>query len=58
MIQDKTIKGFSLNINQITGYLEIFPPFLMIDYVKEIIPGESAHGIKKLTEDDGSRETI
>ena len=46
------MKGFSLNINQITGYLEIFPPFLMIDYVKEIIPGESAHGIKKLTEDD------
>ena len=24
----------------------------MIDYVKEIIPGKSAHGIKKLTEND------
>ena len=46
------MKGFSLNINQITGYLEIFPPFLMIDYVQEIIPGVSAHGVKKLTKDD------
>ena len=51
-MQDKTIKGFSLNIDQITKYLEITHPFLMIDYVKEIIPGKSAHGIKKLTEDD------
>ena len=46
------MKGFSLNIDQITGYLEISHPFLMIDYVKEIIPGKSAHGIKKLTEND------
>ena len=52
MKQNKTIKGFSLNIDQITGYLGIYPPFLMIDYVKEIIPGKSANGIKKLTEDD------
>ena len=52
MIKDNTKKGFSLNIDQIVEYLEIFPPFLMIDYVKNIIPGKSAHGIKKLAEDD------
>ena len=52
MIQDKTIKGFSLNIDQITKYLEITRPFLMIDYVKEIIPGKSAMGVKKLSKDD------
>ena len=51
-MQDETIKGFSLNIDQITKYLEITPPFLMIDYIKEIIPGKSARGVKKLTEDD------
>ena len=52
MIQDNPKKGFNLNIDQIMQYLEISPPFLMIDYVKEIIPGKSAHGIKKLTEND------
>ena len=52
MIQDKTIKGFSLNIDQITKYLEITRPFLMIDYVKEIIPGKSAQGVKILTAND------
>ena len=46
------MERFSLNIDQIAQYLEISPPFLMIDYVKEIIPGKSAHGIKKLTEND------
>ena len=46
------MKGFSLNIDQIIEYLEITTPFLMIDYVQEIIPGVSAHGIKKLTKDD------
>ena len=52
MRQDNTRKGFSLNIDQIMQYLEIYPPFLMIDYIKEIIPGESAYGIKDLTEND------
>ena len=46
------MKGFSLSTDQIIEYLEITPPFLMIDYVQEIIPGVSAHGVKKLTEDD------
>ena len=51
-MQKKTVKGFSLNHDQIEQYLEISHPFLMIDYVEEIIPGKSAHGIKILTEDD------
>ena len=46
------MKGFSLSTDQIIEYLEITPPFLMIDYVQEIIPGVSAHGVKKLTKDD------
>ena len=52
MRHDNTMKGFSLNIDQITEYLEITTPFLMIDYVDEIIPGKSARGIKNLTEND------
>lgn len=51
-MQDKTEKSFSLDNNQIEQYLEISHPFLMIDYVEELIPGKSAHGIKILTEDD------
>ena len=51
-MQDKTEKGFSLNHDQLEHYLEISHPFLMIDYVENIIPGKSAHGIKTLTEDD------
>ena len=46
------MKGFGLNIDQIIEYLEITPPFLMIDYIKEIIPGKSAHGVKILSKDD------
>ena len=46
------MEGFSLNIDEITQYLKITPPFLMIDYVNEIIPGKSAHGVKNLTDDD------
>ena len=51
-MQDKTEKGFSLNNDQIEQYLEISHPFLMIDYVEEIVPGKKAHGIKILKEDD------
>ena len=51
-MEDKTIKGFSLNIDEITQYLEIEPPFLMVDYVDEIVPGKSALGVKNLTDDD------
>jgi 3-hydroxyacyl-[acyl-carrier-protein] dehydratase len=46
------MEGFSLNIDQITQYLEITSPFLMIDYVDEIIPGKSARGVKNLTDND------
>ena len=46
------MKGFSLSTDQIIEYLEITPPFLMLDYVSEIIPGESAVGVKILTKDD------
>jgi len=52
MTQDNTIKGFSLNIDQISKYLDINPPFLMINYVDEIIPGKSARGVKNLTDDE------
>lgn len=43
---------YKLNVDEIAQYLEITPPFLMIDYVDEIIPGKSARGIKNLREDD------
>ncbi len=46
------MEGFSLNIDKIGQYLEITPPFLMIDYVDEMIPGKQARGVKNLTEDD------
>jgi 3-hydroxyacyl-[acyl-carrier-protein] dehydratase len=46
------MKGFSLNIDEIKHYLKISPPLLMIDYADEVIPGKSAHGVKKLTKDD------
>ena len=46
------MKGFSLSNDQIIEYLEIIPPFLMIDYAEEIVPGKSAHGVKKNTQDD------
>ncbi len=42
----------SLNIDEIMDYLEITPPFLMIDYVEQLIPGKSCHGVKKLKQDD------
>mgnify|MGYP000226908668 CR=1 FL=1 len=46
------MKELSLNINEITDYLEITPPFLMIDYVERLIPGKSCYAIKKLKKDD------
>jgi 3-hydroxyacyl-[acyl-carrier-protein] dehydratase len=42
----------SLNSNEIIEYLEITPPFLMIDFVKKITPGKSCHAVKKLYKDD------
>lgn len=41
-----------LTLIKIIDYLEIKPPFLMIDKVEEIIPGKSCYAVKKLTKDD------
>ena len=46
------MKQDSLNIDEIMKYLEITPPFLMIDRVEKIIPGKSCYAIKKLKQDD------
>ena len=46
------MKDFNLNFDQIIEYLDITPPFLMLDCIKQIKPGESAHGIKKLSQDE------
>ena len=46
------MKDCSLNIDEIMEYLEITPPFLMIDYVERLIPGKSCYAIKKLKKDD------
>ena len=42
----------SLNIDEIINYLEITPPFLMIDHVEKIVPGKSCYAIKKLKQED------
>jgi len=42
----------SLNIDEIMDYLEITPPFLMIDRVEKIVPGKSCYAIKKLKHED------
>ena len=42
----------SFNTDEIINYLEITPPFLMIDRVDKIIPGKSCYAIKKLKPDD------
>jgi 3-hydroxyacyl-[acyl-carrier-protein] dehydratase len=46
------MKKNSLNVDEIIEYLEITPPFLMIDSVEKIIPGKSCYAIKKLKQDD------
>jgi 3-hydroxyacyl-[acyl-carrier-protein] dehydratase len=42
----------SFNTEEIINYLEITPPFLMIDHVEKIIPGKSCYAIKKLKQED------
>ncbi len=42
-------KGFSLDPVQLQEYQPNRYPFLMIDYVEEVIPGVSAKGYKNLT---------
>lgn len=41
--------GFSLNCVQLQDYQPNRYPFLMIDYIEEVIPGKSAKGYKNLT---------
>ena len=40
------------NTDEIINYLEITPPFLMIDHVEKIVPGKSCYAIKKLKQED------
>ena len=46
------MKGFGLNTDQIIDLLEITPPFLMIDCINNIKPGEMAHSVKKLSQEE------
>ncbi len=46
------MQKLKLDIKAIIDYLEIKPPFLMIDKVEELIPGKSCYAIKKLRNDD------
>jgi|MGYP001293518038 3-hydroxyacyl-[acyl-carrier-protein] dehydratase len=43
------MEGFSLDSVQLQEYQPNRYPFLMIDYVDEVIPGKSAKGYKNLT---------
>jgi 3-hydroxyacyl-[acyl-carrier-protein] dehydratase len=43
------MKSFSLNCVELQEYQKNRYPFLMIDHVDEVIPGESAKGYKNLT---------
>ena len=46
------MKELSLNNDEIIEYLEITPPFLMIDCVERLIPGQSCYPIKRLKKND------
>ena len=48
----KIMEGFSLDKNAILEYQRNRPPYLMVDYVTEVIPGVSANGYKDLTDED------
>ena len=46
------MKKFSLNSQELLAFQPNRQPFLMIDYVTEVIPGVSAEGYKNLPEDE------
>ena len=46
------MKGFSLNLKAIHEYQKNRYPYLMVDYVDEVIPGKSAKGYKDLKLDE------
>lgn len=49
---NEDMKGFSLNAIELQKYQPNRYPFLMIDYVTEVIPGVSAKGYKNLTNNE------
>ena len=49
MNKKEIIKGFSLNSVELQEFQQNRYPYLMIDYVDEVIPGISAKGYKNLT---------
>ncbi len=48
-MKEKLTNGFSLNSVELQAYQQNRYPYLMIDYVDEVIPGVSAKGFKNLT---------
>lgn len=46
------MEGFSLDYNGIHEYQKNRYPYLMIDYITEVIPGKTANGYKNLTSND------
>ncbi len=46
------MEGFSLNYVELLEYQQNRYPYLMIDYVDEVIPGKSAKGFKNLTNNE------
>lgn len=51
-MEEKKTEGFSLNYVELMEYQPNRYPFLMIDYVDEVIPGKSAKGFKNLTNNE------
>lgn len=49
---DETIKGFSLNAEELKKFQPNRYPFLMIDRVTEVVPGKFAKGYKNLTNNE------
>ena len=47
-----------LNKEQILEYQQNRPPYLMIDFAEEVIPGESAKGYKDFKEDEFIKKII
>lgn len=45
-------EGFSLDYRELLEYQQNRYPYLMIDYVDEVIPGKSAKGFKNLTNNE------
>jgi len=46
------MQATSLSNKEIIEYLEITPPFLMIDIAEEVLPGKRSHAVKELKKDE------